>query len=114
MTRRSARSLLAAWRKFATGLADGYELGLDDYLNDLDGRRLLAEALATDPRAPAMRPKVEATDALVRAATTPFPVCLWGTANAQRHLYDRQRHWWYFVVPTRRSAAFDDDLKRLQ
>lgn len=114
MTRRSARSLLGDWRKFANGLANGYEFGLDDYLNDLDVRRLLATALTTDPRAPSLRPQLAAADALVRAATEPFPVCLWGTGNAQLHLYDRERHWWFFAVPTRRTAEFDADLKRVR
>lgn len=113
--RRGTRSLLAAWEHTASTLPHGYELGLDDWLNDLDGRRLLAEALGDDARrAPTFRARLAAADALVRAATRPFPLCLWGTANAARHGYDRERHWYYFVVPARRNAGFDTDLTRVR
>lgn len=113
--RRSTRSLLAAWERTAATLDDGYEFGLDDWLNDLDGRRLLGEALGDDTRrAPTFRARLAAADALVRAATEPFPLCLWGSANAALHGYDRRRHWFYFVVPKRRSAELTTDLQRVR
>lgn len=108
---RSTRALLGAWERTAAGLRSGYELGLDDWLNDLDGRRLLAEALGDDTRrAPVFRRRLAAADKLVRGASEPFARCLWGSKNAERHGYDRERHWYYFVVPRHRSAEFDRDL----
>lgn len=113
--RRSTRALLTAWERTAATLADGYELGLDDWLNDVDGRRLLGEALGDDPRrAPTFRRRLAAADALVRAATKAFPRCLWGSANAEQHGYDRTRHWFYFVVPKRHGAEFRADLARIR
>lgn len=116
MTRaRGVRSLLAAWERTAASLATGYECGLDDWLNDLDGRRLLAESLGADTRrAPTLRARLAAADALVHAGTEPFRLCLWGTKNAERLGYERTRHWWYFVVPKRHTAEFAFDLTRVR
>lgn len=113
--RRSVRALLAAWERTAASLATGYEFGLDDWRNDLDGRRLLAAALGDDARrAPTFRARLAAADALVRAATRPFPVSVWGTRNATREGWDRDCHWYYFVVPTRGSAGLEADLRHVR
>lgn len=115
MTAKSAATLLAAWEALGRGLADGYELGLDDWLNDADGRRLLAEALAADADTAAhLAARVAAADAAVRAATTASTQCLWGSANASAHGYRRERDWWYFVVPKRCTDGFRADLKRVR
>jgi hypothetical protein len=112
---RSTRALLGAWERTAATLPSGYDFGLDDWLNDLDGRRLLAAALGDDTRrAPTFRARLAAADRLVRAATKPFPLCLWGSKNAERHGYDRTRHWFYFVVPTRHGDEFAADLARVR
>lgn len=112
MTQRpSIRSLLIAWEAFAEGLANGYELGLDSYLNDLDGRRLLAEAIAAAKDVPADETtRLGAADGRVLAATKPGNTCLWGSKNARRNGYDPERHWWYYAVPRRHSEQFARDL----
>lgn len=114
--RHGLRALLAAWEAFADSLADGYDLGLDDYLNDVDVRRLLAERLAVRaPRADGVLAQRLATaDAAVRAATEPARGCLWGSRNAAANGYRRDAHWYYFAVPRERSAEFDADLARVR
>ena len=37
--------LLLEWERAVAQVESGYPLGLDDYLNDLDGRQLLEESL---------------------------------------------------------------------
>ena len=37
--------LVESWEAVVSAVEEGYTLGLDDYLNDLDGRQLLEEAL---------------------------------------------------------------------
>ncbi|HRC56520.1 MAG: hypothetical protein IPI49_25765 [Myxococcales bacterium] len=92
--------LLASWERFAAGLALGYTLGLEEYLNDLDTRQILADLLLNVPAAAfvAMH-RVAAADELVRTSTRPHAVCLWGADNAQRHGYTADHNWWYFAVP---------------
>jgi hypothetical protein len=116
MTRRGrVDTLAAAWEAFAQDLGNGYELGLDDYLNDLDGRRLLAEALAAGDGQPnELAERVEAADARVRAATKPQTTCLWGAKNAARERLDAEKHWWYFAVPKRFGEEFRRDLARVK
>jgi hypothetical protein len=42
--RARVRELLAKWEAFARELHQGYRFGLDDWLNDVDVRRLIGEA----------------------------------------------------------------------
>jgi hypothetical protein len=37
--------LMASWEKTSTRTAIGYFLGFDDFLNDMDGRRILGDVL---------------------------------------------------------------------
>ena len=41
--------LLGEWERAVAQVESGYPLGLDDYLNDLDGRQLLEESLEVAP-----------------------------------------------------------------
>ena len=77
--------LLRGWEAAVAAVAEGYPLdALDDYLDDLDGRQILDEALAVAtqtrgraaPRAPGRRRR-----ALPRAGH-PDRACLWGERAA--------------------------------
>src|SRR5688500_16956128 len=43
--------LVSAWERTASQVQAGYPLGLDDYLNDVDGRQLIEEAVTATPAA---------------------------------------------------------------
>jgi hypothetical protein len=119
------QTLLAKWERFAESLAAGYDFDLDNYLNDLDVRQMLADAIARSEAAEAksaeakalspkvLRTKLRAADAMVRRATQRVDTCLWGSRNAKKHGYAPDQNWWYFAVPTRRCAEFDRDLARV-
>src|SRR5262249_10692110 len=72
--------LIEDWDRIVGEIETGYRLGLDDYLNDLDGRELIAAALASVPKilTPALRRKLDAADQRARAALVPAGRCLWG------------------------------------
>jgi hypothetical protein len=108
--------LLVRWQQFADSLAGGYEFDLDDYLNDLDVRGSLADAMRSldAVAAAALQAQLRGPDGLVQRATEPVEICLWGSANAALHGYDPATHWWYYAAPRRRSAAFERDLARLR
>ena len=109
------RALLAAWAAFAESLQDGYEFGLDDYLNDLDVRRLIAETLhgSENRRLPAIRRRIATLDDRVRGATLPTDTCLWGSNNASKHGWTPEGEWWYYAVPREPSREFEEDLLHL-
>lgn len=110
MTRAKAERRLADWEQFATSLFDGYEFGLDDYRNDLDGRRLLDDAALDD----AQRRRLDAADAVVRAATDAAAVCVWGSQVAASERFEPGRHWFYFRVPKQPGDELAADLRRLR
>ena len=107
--------LLKGWARTAASVERGYPLTLDDYLNDLDGRQILAETLAALPGAmtPAQRERLARADARLRAATRPGP-CLWGDANAQAQGWTPRAHWWYFRHPAKPGEELAADLARFR
>ena len=49
VVRGGLRGLAESWEEVVRSVEEGYSLGLDDYLNDMDGRQLLDETLAVAP-----------------------------------------------------------------
>lgn len=100
--------LVTNWERTVQAVADGYTLGLDDYLNDLDARQLLEEALtvATAAQLEDAAQRIERADELMQSVTEPTEVCLWGDEVAQEEGWTPQENWWYFARP--RQA--DDEL----
>ena len=115
MTTPTLSSLLDTWEAFASSLAGGYDFGLDDYLNDLDVRQLIEQALlsAREPVDERLRKRLETADELVLAATERTHTCLWGSHNAAERGWQSDQNWWYFAMPRERSAEFDDDVEQL-
>ena len=104
--------LLRSWEVFAQALAKGYEFGLDDWLNDVDLRQFLADALqkAERPWDAACGQRLVDADQAVRSATSVMTTCLWGSRNAAEHGWQPDQNWWYFVVPTQHTPEFVADL----
>jgi len=102
--------LIEDWERIAEEIVTGYAVGLDDYLNDMDVRELIAAAIAAVPKVlpPALRRKLDAADQRARSALVPAARCLWGPRLAAANAWDAQGHWWYFMKPARPG----DELKR--
>ena len=107
--------LLRAWERVVASVERGYPLTLDDYLNDVDGRQILADVLSALPQAatPAQRERLAKADARLRAASRPGP-CLWGEANAQARGWTPRTHWWYFRHPAKPGEQLAADLAPLE
>jgi len=105
--------LLRGWEATVAAVADGYPLDtLDDYLNDLDGRQILDEALAVAPRAKArrLRRRLDAADARFRELVVPTARCLWGDRTAAEQGWAAGQSWWYWSRPRRAGAGLDREI----
>jgi hypothetical protein len=111
---RGLPGLVEAWGKTANELARGYSLGLDDYLNDLDARQLIEEALefASLTEIEKVRPRLDAADALAREQLEPLARCVWGEGSARYHGWTPERNWWYFAAPRNAGEALVSELKQ--
>ncbi|QQS14277.1 MAG: hypothetical protein IPK81_08950 [Rhodospirillales bacterium] len=89
------------WEKTVAALAGGYTLTLDDWLNDMDLRQLIAEQWPQFSAAErgALDDRLALADAQFRRATREAGKCLWGKRNARRDGWKPTRHWWYFRQP---------------
>ena len=107
--------LVTAWEKTAAQVRTGYPLGLDDYLNDMDARQLIDEALnaAPDVVDGAARERIAAADRVVRGALAPGDECLWGEELARRDGWTPDHHWWYFGLPRDPGPQLRDELEDL-
>ena len=100
--------LLAGWERTVAAVEAGYASGYEDYLNDLDGRQLLAQALerVSRPQADVVAERLAALDARMRAATTPVARCLWGLIVADEEGWTPEANWWYYARPRNGPKSF--------
>ena len=105
--------LVSGWEHTVGQVASGYPLGLDDYLNDLDGRQLLDEALDLAPWAAgaALRQRVSEADTRMKSVVVPASECLWGAAVAEAEGWTPEHEWWYFRLPRSPGAVLREDLE---
>lgn len=110
---RGLEGLVEQWERAVEDVARGYPFGLDDWLNDVDGRQLLAEALgaASDIERARLRPRLDAADARARALLAMRARCLWGEEVARYHGWDPQRNWWYYAVPREPGPNLAEELE---
>jgi hypothetical protein len=107
--------LLERWERVVDEVAAGYSLGLDDYLNDMDGRELIEAVLqlaAAREREEAVT-RLAAADEKLQGLVAAAPGCLWGAAAAKEHGWTPERRWWYFTSPRRPGAQLERDLREV-
>ncbi|MGE0130223.1 MAG: hypothetical protein AB7U82_19225 [Blastocatellales bacterium] len=93
--------LVENWEKTVQSVEEGYSLTLDDYLNDLDARQLIAEALlaASDDQRAEIVSRLSRADLRMRNLTEPTEVSLWGEEIAEEEGWTPHDNWWYFARP---------------
>jgi hypothetical protein len=103
--------LVEAWSDVVSMVEGEYELTLDDYLNDLDLRDLIAAALevADVPARIAVAQELNDADAHFRDFTEDAP-CLWGDDIAAEEGLDPAREWWYYRRPIHPGDQLREDL----
>ena len=98
------RGIVAHWDVIASH-AERYELTLDDWLNDLDLRDIVAGAMSVAPERErlAILSTLERADDRFRRATVESPRPLLAGA-------DRAAQWWYLRYPARPGAGLREEL----
>jgi hypothetical protein len=100
--------LVKNWEQVVEEVNKGYALTLDDYLNDLDGRQILEEALVIAPKGTGdkIRERVRRADQKMRTLVEPAGKCLWGSEVAETEGWTPEKNWWYFSRPKKGDADF--------
>ena len=105
-----AEGMVARWEQAARDAEhERYPFGIEDWLNDLDGRQMLLDLTGALPEAlgPGHRARLDEADVRVQAATETVSACLWGDALAGRMGWKPAREWWYW----RRPRAVVEDFE---
>ena len=98
--------LVAGWERTAADVAIGYCLEFEDYLNDLDGRRILEEVLkvASEEQRQFAEARTRSADTLFLARTIPSLQCVWGEHTEAKYGYSKEKDWWYYQIPKEWTA----------
>ena len=112
---RGLAGLMQDWEKVAASIGQGYDLGLDDYLNDLDIRQLLEETLevVSEGERQKFRERLQKTDDRIRSLVKPTSKCLWGEEVAQKEGWSREKNWWYYAQPLRADQELIKEIEKL-
>jgi len=104
--------LLAGWERTVASVEEGYPGDYEDYLGDLDGRQLLAQALerVTPGQAAVIEAPLRELDARMRRATTPVERCLWGMIVADEEGWSPEDNWWYYARPIEGPEEFLEEF----
>ena len=101
---RGLGGLLKKWTKTVKEIEDGWSLGLDDYLNDMDVRQILEEVLDKFQHI-SIPDALDQIDTRYREATKSCD-CLWGEEAPAQEGWTTEKNWWYFRKP---HEGFDDE-----
>src|SRR5882762_3572679 len=107
------RELIDQWATFANDLErQDYNFDLDNWLNDVDVRELIHEALPMFSREEMgdHALKLDEADKTFQAGTREFKKCVWGGGTAKKEKWTPQKNWWYFRTPRRTNAQLEDEL----
>lgn len=96
------RGMVDRWSEFSSQAESGYALTFDDYLNDLDLRRLIDEHLREiEAEHGVVVPKsitiaLGSADQQFRRATTLSAENVWGVENERENGWSAEREWYYY------------------
>jgi hypothetical protein len=95
--------LIDRWESHVDQIAQNRLGDRDEYLNAMDTRQVLAEAIAVanEMQSVAVLPRLAEADRRFRSLVLFTEVCAWGAYNAYRHGWTREREWWYWTRPRR-------------
>lgn len=97
--------LVNRWEEFAQSVKKGYPSGLNQYLNDMDVRQLISEAIeiASREQIEEFADRIRFADSLMKSSIVATPACLWGNNIAREEGWTPENNWWYFSKPINTS-----------
>lgn len=107
------RGIIAQWDAIARTAAR-YDLTLDDWLNDVDLRDIIAGALGVAPEHElhSTRDALDRADEAFRTATVETNRSLWGDTVGTADKHDPQQQWWYFRRPAHPGEIMREELTK--
>ena len=104
--------LIDQWAEFTGDLEKGYSFDLDNWLNDVDIRELILEALPMFSREEIgdHALKLDQADQGFRTNTRPFRRCVWGHGIQKKEKWTPESNWWYFRTPMQSNSQLEDEL----
>jgi hypothetical protein len=111
VVRRGLSGMLEQWNGIVASVERGSDMTLDEWLNDMDLRDILAGALASaetaERRAAAIR--LDDSDERFHRVTTECP-CVWGADIAETNSWRAEWQWWYFRRPVQPQEMLKAEL----
>jgi hypothetical protein len=106
--------LLDRWKDVVASIRSGYPLTLDDYLNDMDLRQLIDDALphTTSRGHKQAIVRLYQLDEGLRPHLIPAEQCLWGAKAEAEKGWTADHNWWYFSLPRHPGPPLAADLAR--
>lgn len=100
--------LIPRWEKITREIATEYRLTFDEYLNDMDCRKIISKVwpLADKEQIDMYGQRLQAADQKFFANTIPVELCVWGKRNEQKRGYKPNVDWWYYREPVRVSSKW--------
>jgi hypothetical protein len=116
IVRAGVPGLVDRWKEIVESLEESYPYTLDDYLNDMDTRSLLAGVAGHLPKDAAreLHESIRESDRRFRLLTEPLEQCLWGEDVAHDEGWEPEREWWYWRRPRNPGPDLEADLAKLE
>jgi hypothetical protein len=106
--------LLSDWESVAKEVALGNPAYImyDEFLNDMDGRRIIQECLGllTPEEQLLISERLRKIDEQFKQTTTETRNCIWGEESAKKDGYSRDIHWYYYRRPKVIDASWPNEL----
>ncbi len=93
--------LIRTWELVVKEIAGGYRSMVYEYINDMDGRRIIHEVwpLASSEQLFRYQGRLKEADKRFFEATVPVREGIWGAKTTAKKSYQPEIHWWYYRVP---------------
>lgn len=91
--------LIPKWKRFVAEYSGNEDL-MDEWLNSLDGRKIIDQILGLLPGRDRkwIEERLSPIDELFRLRTFETNECVWGASNEKSNGYNRASHWYYYRI----------------
>ncbi|MEP0868871.1 hypothetical protein NDA01_03545 [Trichocoleus desertorum AS-A10] len=108
--------LIERWEVFVKKVISGTYRGRDDYLYDLGFKEYLEQLIefAGDAALSGIKERTYQLDVELKSMLQPSSVgSIWG-AEFTNKTYSREKHWYYFMLPTYTAEAWEKEVRAIR